>query len=99
MLRIHTTLLSSIVNPVSMSSCSSHQIKDRETFRLNDPTQAWQVQSGHMALCRVALENGKPRGQRQCFFTVNPGEVIFGVASQESELIAIALEPTVVVPV
>ncbi|MEO1402375.1 MAG: hypothetical protein AAFV72_14190 [Cyanobacteria bacterium J06635_1] len=76
-----------------------YQIQDHEAFALNDPNQAWQVKSGHIALCRVALKNGKPTGQRQCFFTVNPGEVVFGVSPQDSELVAIALEPTVVVPV
>ncbi|MEL6135956.1 MAG: hypothetical protein AAFQ61_07930 [Cyanobacteria bacterium J06626_23] len=74
-------------------SYDPRHIPDHESLPLNTPNAAWQVQSGSVALCRMAL------GQPQCFFTVNPGEIIFGVEADDTDLVALALEPTVVVPV
>jgi hypothetical protein len=106
---IHKALLSVLKNRqkyrphffTHMSSITPQHLCDHEYFQLNNPEAAWQVQSGHMAICRLAMCNGQPTGERECFFTVNPGDVVFGVAPQSAqtdELVAIALEPTIVVP-
>jgi hypothetical protein len=76
-----------------------YHLQDQETFPLNDPNAAWQVQSGLIALCRISHQSGKADGAPQCFFTVHAGEVIFGVEAQDTELVALALRPAVVVPV
>ena len=68
-------------------------ISDHESLPLNNPNVAWQVQSGSVALCRMAL------GGPQCFFTATPGEIILGVEGDDADLVALALEPTVVVPI
>ncbi|NEP16671.1 MAG: hypothetical protein F6J97_07160 [Leptolyngbya sp. SIO4C1] len=73
-----------------LTAPQTYAIQDHETIALSDPNQAWRIQSGHMALCRIKS------GKRQCFFTVSPGEVLFGATPQDTELVAIALEPTVV---
>ncbi len=65
-------------------------IQQDEVLELNRPNQAWQVRSGTVALCRTV------DGIRRCFFTAHAGEVIFGVAAQDSNLVAIAIEPAVI---
>ena len=65
-------------------------IQQDEVIDLNIPEQAWQIRSGTVALCRMV------DGIRQCFFTAHAGEVIFGVATPDSELVAIAIEPAVI---
>ena len=66
------------------------RIEQDEIIELNTPEQAWQIRSGTVALCRTI------DGIRRCFFTAHAGEVIFGVAAQDSELVAIAIEPVVI---
>ena len=66
------------------------RIEQDEIIELNTPEQAWQICSGSVALCRTI------DGIRRCFFTAHAGEVIFGVAAQDSELVAIAIEPVVI---
>lgn len=65
-------------------------IKQNEILELNTPEQAWKIRSGTVVLCRIV------DGIRHCFFTAHEGEVIFGVAAQESGLVAIAIEPAVI---
>lgn len=65
-------------------------IQQDEVLELNVPNQAWKIRSGTVALCRVV------DGIRHCFFTAHEGEVIFGIASQDSGLVAIAIEPAVI---
>lgn len=65
-------------------------IQQDEVLELNSPEQAWQVRSGTVALCRTV------DGIHHCFFTAHAGEVIFGVSAQDSEVVAIAIEPAVI---
>lgn len=65
-------------------------IQQDEILELNRPEQAWQVRSGKLALCRTV------NGIRRCFFTAYAGEVIFGVSTPDSGLVAIAIEPAVI---
>ena len=65
------------------------RIEQDEIINLNGP-EAWQITSGTVALCRTI------DGIRRCFFTAHAGEVIFGVATQDSEMVAIAMEPVVI---
>lgn len=65
-------------------------IQQDEVLDLNGPEQAWQINSGTLALCRTV------DGIRRCFFTAHAGEVIFGGTAQESGLFAIAIEPVVI---
>lgn len=83
------------VKPVA--SDQPRHLPNHEPVLLNDPDLAWRVLSGRVAICRLPGNTAAEKGQ--CFFTVKPGEVIFGVAPQETALVAIALQPTVVVPV
>lgn len=76
--------------PPQKKSPKACHIQQDEVLELNMPDQAWKVSSGTVALCRVV------DGIRQCFFTAHEGEVIFGVATHESGLIAIAIEPAVI---
>ncbi|NEP54969.1 MAG: hypothetical protein F6K65_41790 [Moorea sp. SIO3C2] len=69
---------------------SACHIQLAEVMELNDPNQAWQVRSGTVVLCRIV------DGVQQCFFTAHAGEVIFGVPTQDSELVAIAIEPATI---
>ncbi|NEQ50083.1 MAG: hypothetical protein F6K11_08125 [Leptolyngbya sp. SIO3F4] len=66
------------------------RIEQDEIIHLNSPEQAWHIHSGTVALCRTI------DGIRRCFFTAHAGEVIFGVAAQDSEIVAIAIEPVVI---
>ncbi|MBE9066703.1 hypothetical protein IQ260_08565 [Leptolyngbya cf. ectocarpi LEGE 11479] len=75
--------------PQSALSKACH-IQQDEVLELNVSEQAWQVRSGTVALCRTI------DGIRRCFFTAHAGEVIFGVAAQDSGLVAIAIEPAVI---
>ena len=65
-------------------------IEQNQDLELNQSEQAWKVSSGTVALCRVV------DGIRHCFFTAHEGEVIFGVAAQDNDLIAIAIKPAVI---
>ncbi|MBT9315148.1 hypothetical protein [Leptothoe spongobia] len=66
------------------------RIEQDEIIPLNGPEQAWHIRSGTVALCRTI------DGIRRCFFTAHAGEVIFGIAAQDSEMVAIAIEPVVI---
>ena len=76
--------------PPKQTPQTACRIQPDEILELNVPDQAWQIQSGTVALCHLV------DGVRHCFFTAHEGEVIFGVATQESGLVAIALEPAII---
>ena len=71
------------------SPSSECHIQQDEVLALNGPEQAWQINSGTLALCRTV------DGIRRCFFTAHAGEVIFGGVAQDNGLFAIAIEPAV----
>ena len=75
--------------PPSQLQTACHLNPD-DVIDLGIPEQAWQIHSGTVALCRTI------DGIRRCFFTAHAGEVIFGVATQDSEMVAIAIEPVVI---
>ncbi len=82
--------MSTLSTPPQQTFQTACHIQQDEVLELNVPEQAWQIRSGTVALCRVV------NGIRHCFFTAHAGEVIFGVAPQESGLVAIAIEPVVI---
>ena len=79
--------LSLLSQPSMQTAC---HIQQDEMLVLNGTEQALQIRSGTIALCRTV------NGIRHCFFTAHAGEIIFGVAPQDSELVAIAIEPAVI---
>src|SRR5688572_25891404 len=50
-----------------------------KTILLDDPTQAFLVKDGKLELFTVAVEDGKPLGNRTHFLTVPPGQMFFGM--------------------
>ena len=83
--------MSILSTPPSLTQQTACHIQQDEVLALNDiPHQAWKIRSGTVALCRVV------DGIRHCFFTAHEGEVIFGVAAQDSGMVAIAIEPAVI---
>ncbi|MEM6254045.1 MAG: hypothetical protein AAF821_14090 [Cyanobacteria bacterium P01_D01_bin.156] len=80
----------SLRTSLQLSNLSECHIQQDQILDLNGPDQAWQVNSGTLALCRTV------DGIRSCFFTAHAGEVIFGGAAQDSSLFAIAIEPAVI---
>ena len=77
--------------PPSKPLQTACHIQQDEVLELsNIPYQAWKIRSGTVALCRVV------DGIRHCFFTAHEGEVIFGVAAQDSGMVAIAIEPAII---
>ena len=86
------------VDSVPADNEQTHHMADHEPLRLDNPRRAWQVISGHLALCKLAVENGHLTEKRRCLFTVRAGEIIFGAQSKSEELVALALEPSVLRP-
>ena len=82
--------MSSLSTPRPSSLQTACHIEQDEVLELNISEQAWRINSGTVALCRTV------DGIRRCFFTAHAGEVIFGVAAQDSGLVAIAIEPAVI---
>lgn len=82
--------MSTLSAPSPSSLQTACHIEQDEVLELNISEQAWRINSGTVALCRTV------DGIRHCFFTAHAGEVIFGVASQDSGLVAIAIEPAVI---
>ena len=72
-------------NPASLRSMAKNDSLD-----LHHTEQVWQVRSGMVALCQIEA------GQRRCFFTAQPGDLILGTSHQGKELVAIAIEPATV---
>lgn len=81
--------MSNLSTPPQSQLQTACRIEQDEIINLNGP-EAWQIRSGTVALCRTI------DGIRRCFFTAHAGEVIFGVATQDSEMVAIAIEPVVI---
>ncbi len=50
---------------------------------IDDPGKVWLVYSGIIDLFSVGLNNNDPVGTRLYFFTVNAGEMMFGINSEE----------------
>ncbi|MEO1403072.1 MAG: NHLP bacteriocin export ABC transporter permease/ATPase subunit [Cyanobacteria bacterium J06635_1] len=81
---------------VSNTPCT---LAGNETLWLDQPDQIWQVQSGSVGIFCVAWDQGEPTGARRYLFTVVAGEVLFGVVPDVYGWVAIAFEPTELVPI
>ena len=77
---------------------TTHELMGNDTLYLNQTDVFWRVQSGSVGIFSVPWQDGAPVGKRQYLFTVAAGEVMFGATPQRLGLVAVALEPTVVVP-
>jgi hypothetical protein len=73
-------------------------IKSNSPFQLDTQDTAWIVKEGAMAVFAIATTNGNPQGSRRYLFDVNPGDMLFGMATvfegQSHQLIAVAYEET-----
>ncbi len=66
---------------------------------LNDPYQAWLIESGQIAVFAVRLQEGDPVGERRYLFTVSSGAAMFGAPADGIwGLLAVALAPAAVQP-
>ena len=69
------------------------KIKSNQPFLLLDPQNVWLVISGQVSIFATQVDNQKPIGERHYLFSINPGEVLFGVAvTQQLGILAVALE-------
>jgi NHLM bacteriocin system ABC transporter ATP-binding protein len=73
-------------------------LASNELLVLDSPEQIWQVQSGLVGIFSVAWRDGKPTGMRRYLFSLAATEIMFGAVPKTYGLMAIALEPTVLVP-
>ncbi|MEL6353418.1 MAG: NHLP bacteriocin export ABC transporter permease/ATPase subunit [Cyanobacteria bacterium J06627_28] len=75
------------------------RLSGNETFLINDPQTAWEVESGSLGIFVVSWEKDGPTGPRRYLFTVNTHELLLGCKPRDYGLIAIAFEPTTLRPV
>jgi hypothetical protein len=73
-------------------------LASNELLALDSPEQIWQVQSGLVGIFSVAWKEGKPTGVRRYLFSIAATEIMFGAVPKSYGLVAIALEPTVLMP-
>lgn len=57
----------------------STSVGGNNPFLLDNPDSVWLVRSGRIDIFSVRLEDGKVVGARSHFFSVQPGELLFGV--------------------
>ena len=77
---------------------TTRELVGNETLYLDRSDVFWQVQSGAVGIFGVHWQADEPVGERRYLFTVVAGEVMFGAIPKTLGLVAVALEPTVVVP-
>ncbi len=74
-------------------------LRGSELLRLDDASAAWVVERGGVALFRVASKEGELHGARRFLFSCSAGDLLFGLPFAKSphrqEVVAVALEPTV----
>lgn len=69
------------------------KIKSNQPFLLLNPQVVWLVISGQISVFATQVDNQKPMGERRYLFTINPGELLCGVAvTQQLGLLAVPLE-------
>lgn len=72
---------------------TTYNIKSNQPFLLLNPQVIWQVMSGQVSVFATKVSNHKPIGERHYLFTVNPGEILCGVAvTQGLGILAVAIE-------
>lgn len=70
-----------------------YTIKSNQPFLLSNPEAIWIVLSGQVSVFFTKFINQQPTGERHYLFSINPGEVLCGVAiTQQQGILAIALE-------
>ncbi|MCF4967001.1 NHLP bacteriocin export ABC transporter permease/ATPase subunit [Nostoc sp. CMAA1605] len=69
-------------------------LTSNQSLLLDDPHTVWQMKSGAIALFAIPIHEGID-GIRRYLFTVNPGEALFGIATQTHKILAVAMEETV----
>lgn len=79
--------------------CSARTLAGNESLLLDSPQQIWQVQSGSVGIFRVDCDRAQPTGPRYYLFTLRPTEILLGAVAKADGLVAIAFEPTVLVPI
>jgi len=74
----------------------ARRLQGNESLRLDDPTVAWIVESGSVAVFAVEEREGTLVGPRRYFFTRGPGKALFGLPRTDAEsrlsIVAVALE-------
>ncbi len=69
------------------------KIKSNQPFLLLDPQVVWLVLSGQVSVFATQVSNQKPTGERRYLFSINPGEVLWGVpVTQQLGILAVGLE-------
>ncbi len=76
---------------------TTRKLVGNETLYLDRSDVFWQVQSGAVGIFSVRWQADEPVGERRYLFTVVAGEVMLGAIPKTLGLVAVALEPTVVV--
>nr|MDJ0799213.1 ABC transporter transmembrane domain-containing protein [Calothrix sp. MO_167.B12] len=69
------------------------RLKSNQPFVLLNPEVVWLVISGQVSLFATQVSNQQPIGERRYLFSVNPGEILCGVAvTQQLGILAVAIE-------
>ncbi|MEH1944902.1 MAG: NHLP bacteriocin export ABC transporter permease/ATPase subunit [Nostoc sp.] len=68
-------------------------LASNQSLVLDNPQLVWQIQSGAIALFAIPIEQGI-EGVRRYLFSVNPGEVLFGISGNNHKFLAISVEDT-----
>ena len=72
---------------------TTYRIKSNQPFLLLNPQVIWQVMSGQVSVFATQVSNHKPTGERRYLFSVNPGEILCGIAvTQGLGILAVAIE-------
>ncbi|MGB7250120.1 MAG: ABC transporter transmembrane domain-containing protein, partial [Phormidesmis sp.] len=86
-------------SPQPDSPSISRTLAGNEMRLLDQPDQIWQIDSGAVGIFAVAWTDGGPSGMRHYLFTASAGESLLGCAPEAYGLVAIAFEPTKLLPV
>jgi NHLM bacteriocin system ABC transporter ATP-binding protein len=78
-----------------MNTSASKIVKGNIPLVLNDPNQVWEIRTGALAIFFRKIQEHETEGVRRYLFTVEVGEVLFGVDNSIGwELVAVALSET-----
>ncbi|MGK7879828.1 MAG: NHLP bacteriocin export ABC transporter permease/ATPase subunit [Crocosphaera sp.] len=74
-------------------SSQVYNLKSNQPFLLNKPQEVWLVISGELSVFATKVENNLPLGERHYLFSINPGELLWGVTiTEQLGLLAVPLE-------
>ena len=79
---------------LSSQQSSSHKLDGNEIFLLDQPEQAWRIQSGSVGIFAVSWQDDTSIGSRHYLFSLAAGEMLLGMRPARYGLVAIAFEPT-----